>query len=399
MPTVIIGAGIIGVATAYYLSQSTEAEETHIVESSPELFASASGKAAGFLARDWFSPSLAKLGELSFDLHKQLAEEHEGYERWGYSRSSGTSLEETVGGGDGTDWLREGVSRSTAAARTAKGNGNGPAWLLNRDALDVMSDGSSTAQVDPLLLCQFLAGTCIGRGVHLHQPARVGSLTRSSTGSLSSIQIINTATNEAHTIPCTKLVLAAGAWTPEVYRVLFPASKIRIPVTALAGHSLVLRSQHWPPTLDETDDDNPMVRQDCHAVFTTDAEAGYSPEIFSRMPHGHIYLAGLNSSTYPLPAIANESVIDQTSIAVLKKTAHRLLGDEFEVVREGVCWRPVAQRGVPIVTSLADKGEKDVYVAAGHGPWGISNSLGTGFCVAGMVEGRDMSKYVGRLGF
>jgi len=117
------------------------------------------------------------------------------------------------------------------------------------------------------------------------------------------------------------------------------------------------------------------------------------------MPDGHIYLAGLNSSTYPLPKVANERVVDQKSIAILKRTAHRLLGDDFEVVRERVCWRPIAKRGVPLVTDLTEKGEVGVYIAAGHGPWGISNSLGTGFCVAGMVEGKDMTKYVGRLGF
>jgi len=340
------------------------------------------------------------LGALSFDLHKQLAEEHNGYRRWGYSPSSGISLEETPGGGDGTDWLREGVSRSTAAVRTAKGDGNGPAWLWNRDAFDVMSNGSSTAQVDPLLLCRFLLEECIGRGVHLHHPARPVSLSRSLIGSLQSIEIINTSTQETKILPCTHLALAAGAWTPEVYRTLFPKSKVRIPVTALAGHSLVLQSPHWPlPKLDKTEDNNPLVREDCHAVFTTDAEAGYSPELFSRMPDGHIYLAGLNSSTYPLPKVANERVVDQKSIAILKRTAHRLLGDDFEVVRERVCWRPIAKRGVPLVTDLTEKGEVGVYIAAGHGPWGISNSLGTGFCVAGMVEGKDMTKYVGRLGF
>ena len=52
--TVIIGAGIIGCSTAYYLSHSghTKPDNIHLVEASPELFASASGKAAGFLASD-----------------------------------------------------------------------------------------------------------------------------------------------------------------------------------------------------------------------------------------------------------------------------------------------------------------------------------------------------------
>lgn len=116
------------------------------------------------------------------------------------------------------------------------------------------------------------------------------------------------------------------------------------------------------------------------------------------MPDGCIYLAGLNSSTYPLPKIANERVVDDKSIAVLKKTAHKLLGDDFEVVREGVCWRPVARKGVPIIADLGDRGEEGVIVCAGHGPWGISNSLGSGYCVAKMVEGKNMERYVGRLG-
>ena len=116
------------------------------------------------------------------------------------------------------------------------------------------------------------------------------------------------------------------------------------------------------------------------------------------MPDGCIYLAGLNSSTYPLPKIATERVVDPKSVAVLMKTAHKLLGDDFEVVREGVCWRPVARKGVPIIADLANNGGEGVIVCAGHGPWGISNSLGSGFSVAKMVEGEDVERYVGRLG-
>ena len=116
------------------------------------------------------------------------------------------------------------------------------------------------------------------------------------------------------------------------------------------------------------------------------------------MPDGCIYLAGLNSSTYPLPLTPDERVIDATSIAVLKKTAHKLLGDDVQIVREGVCWRPVARKGVPIIADLSAEGEEGVIVCAGHGPWGISNSLGSGYCVAKMVEGEDVERYVGQLG-
>ena len=246
---------------------------------------------------------------------------------------------------------------------------------------------------------------CQSRGARFHQPAKAISITRSPSGTLSSLTILDTSTQESTTLPCARLVLAAGAWTPEVHRTLFPNSKTRIPITSLAGHSLVLRSPHWPPpALDSTDPINKADArpQDCHAVFTTDDEADYSPEIFSRMPNGCIYLAGLNSSTYALPKLATERVIDPKSIAVLKRTARRLLGDGVEVVREGVCWRPMARKGVPIIAELGGQGgeaeEAGVIVCAGHGPWGISNSLGSGYCVAKMVEGEDVERYVGRLG-
>lgn len=165
MATVIIGAGIIGSATAFYLSQEpsqTPASDIHIVESCPELFASASGYAAGFLARDWFSPASASLGALSFDLHKQLATEHDGAQKWGYCRSTSTSLVDTAGK-RGDEWLREGTSRAEAASLAANElvYSNGPAWLKRAKGgqVEVIGDGDSTAQVSvthppyPLVIC------------------------------------------------------------------------------------------------------------------------------------------------------------------------------------------------------------------------------------------------------
>lgn len=95
----------MGLSTAYYLAslsrQNPDAAPhiIHIVEPCPELFASASGKAGGFIARDWFSPALANLGSLSFDLHRQLAQEHDGRARWGWSESISYSLDRNAGAG------------------------------------------------------------------------------------------------------------------------------------------------------------------------------------------------------------------------------------------------------------------------------------------------------------
>lgn len=65
------------------------------------------------------------------------------------------------------------------------------------------------------------------------------------------------------------------------------------------------------------------------------------------------------------------------------------MGEDLVVEREGLCWRPVTKKGTPIISEI--NGEGGVWIAAGHGAWGISLSLGTGCVLAEMVEGRECS--------
>ena len=117
MAIVIVGAGIIGSAIAFYLTElgGIEPSSIHIIESAPELAASASGYAGGFLARDWFSAPSASLGALSFDLHAQLAAKYDGAKTWGYSKSTSYSLTSSKTSKRGEDWLTSGSSRVSSA--------------------------------------------------------------------------------------------------------------------------------------------------------------------------------------------------------------------------------------------------------------------------------------------
>ncbi len=153
--TVILSAGIIGVSTAYYLSDHQPPSTIHLVEPSPELFASASGFAGGFLAQDWFGPAVASLGALSYEQHRKLAESKGGREKWGYSRS--TSLSYTPASRDsksktrGDDWLRAGTSRAEAGTSAVVDDlaGKTPPWLRRRagDHVELIGDDGTTAQV------------------------------------------------------------------------------------------------------------------------------------------------------------------------------------------------------------------------------------------------------------
>lgn len=117
---------------------------------------------------------------------------------------------------------------------------------------------------------------------------------------------------------------------------------------------------------------------------------------------GDIYVAGLNSDTLPLPELASDASVNEHDVAELKKVAIDMLGvkgtkgEDLEVVRSGVCFRPVTASGKPIVSGVADGSlggvktgsEGGVFVAAGHGPWGISLSLGTGLVMSDMITGK-----------
>ncbi|TLD37630.1 fad dependent oxidoreductase superfamily [Venturia nashicola] len=405
--TVIIGSGIIGLSTAYYLSSpasKTRPQNIHLVESSPELFIGSSGFAGGFLAENWFAPTVASLGALSYSLHRSLATEHNGRERWGYCPSVALSLTqdtddeaESAIGGNGPDWLRDGSSRATTAGSQEAGAGERPEWL-NSEAgtLDGISEVGRVAQVDPRRLCEFLLEECLSRGVVLHQPARVVAITKNEENVLAGVVIQEEQGLEVK-VACTHVLITAGSWTPLVFQSLFPHSTLKIPVFALAGHSLLVKSPRWTRSQESGG---------CHAVFAADT-LGFSPEIFSRLGE-EIYMAGLNSKMMELPANAADVTTREEDIEKLRQAARTILGipqhENLEVIRESLCFRPITSSGRPVLSRVPDSelgglythggGRGGVFVSAGHGAWGVSQSLGTGMVMAEMMEGKTPSAKV-----
>lgn len=215
-----------------------------------------------------------------------------------------------------------------------------------------------------------------------------------------------------HLVPCTRLIITSGAWSPHIFSTLFQ-SKTRIPIAHLAGHSLLLK--------------NPFFREDveeeCHAVFAAD-NLGFSPEWFSRAG-GEVYLAGLNTTMIPLPETASDAQPNEKAMKQLRDCALEMMGSvdgrDVEVMRESLvsdravlisrgvdadlykqCFRPVTASGRPIISRITDdklgpgfktKGgsEGGVFIASGHGAWGITQSCGTGLCLTELVEGRETS--------
>ncbi|KAK1244554.1 hypothetical protein MKX07_003353 [Trichoderma sp. CBMAI-0711] len=426
--TVILGSGVIGLSTAYYLLQHQSGSTIHLVDSANELFASASGFAGGFLAKDWFRPELAALAALSFEEHRRLAEQENGRDNWGYAKSVTLSYDPDgsltmIGGGGkkkrGEDWLLEGTSRAGLVdARRELEDGEVPAWLrrTDGDSVRVIDDGSGTAIVDPLRFCKFLLEKVKAAGVQIHNPAVATRLETDEAGKLSGVAVSHPdGSDETVIIPASRVLLSAGCWTPHVFHDLFKNRYyIDIPIESLGGHSLVVKAPQKVTT--------------CHSVYTT--MDGLSPEVYSR-PDGVIYVAGVNHASIPLPKPRVKAVTFDESVQKLKDIARRLIAtpeggqeEDLEIVREGLCFRPITKRGTPYIARLPEDklgedfttarggggdgaeggsglglGGGGVFIAAGHGPWGISLSLGTGKVMAEMMSGKPLSADISSLGF
>ena len=452
MSTVILGGGIIGLSTAYYLSLSREANKSdnapiHIIDSASSLLLSASAYAGGFVALDWFSPESASLGALSFGLHRSLAKKHNGAKRWGYAGSHVYSLSVDDRGiskrgnkNAGEDWLSAGTSRAAVAppiSDAVEANGSGaqrdetmnpdgtPSWISPQanGTLDTIGLPSDCAQIEPRELCEFLLSECESRGVQIHLSSKPTSLTINSSGTISGVTLSSNLT-----IPCTNLILSAGPWTPSLFSTLFPSSSLRIPISPLAGHSLVFKSPRYktpfinPSSSSSSSSTDEKQQQLSYAIYCAPTRTfPYAPEAFARLARSgdpEIWIGGLNDSSLPLPETADDVKAlqrDTDAVADLRRTTVQLTGltkhgsddelneDDLETLREGLCFRPVSDTGVPIVSPVPEQklggGVKggNVYVASGHGPWGINMSLGTGLVVSEMVDGKRLSADVSGL--
>ena len=422
MGTIIIGTGIIGVSTAYYLSlEHPDPSQIHLIESSSKLFNSASGYAGGFLAKDWFTPAAASLGALSFRLHKELAEENDGAKKWGYAPSTALSLsiDEGVGVGTGVrgeDWLLGGTSRADLASGADKGvlGADGqPAWLTKQTngSLEVISGEGDCAQVEPRQLSEWMLAQCGERGVQLHMPSTVEKLLQTKDGAIEAVEVKNSEDSGTDFIPCKSLLLAAGVWTPRVFSKLFPNSKVKIPIIPLGGHSLLIRSPRHTHFHEET------MKGICHSMFAAPStKYDWAPEAISRTG-GEIFLAGLNTSDKAIPDTADQIEVEKEAINEIKRVGVQLMGlanpqldklneDDLDITRESFCFRPASSSGRPIVCKIGDSrlGKEiktqsggGVYIASGHGPWGISMSLGTGRVMAEIMSGIKPSADISRL--
>ncbi|KAI2610587.1 FAD dependent oxidoreductase [Hypoxylon sp. NC1633] len=448
----IIGGGIIGCCTAYFLTRHPSyTPETHritLLEASSSsaggrtpdstqdpatladpataskknpahegIAGGASGKAGGLLAL-WAFPS--NIVPLSFRLHDELAKEHGGDKRWGYRRCYASQIDCRARLPPGFDGSAVGGKNAGGAEPAGSGAGQGSKglhkdhkkdakalrklgvpedldWLDTNEALGAyegMGTLDNTAQVHPELFTRSMAQLAEDKGVKIVTGARVTSINKTADGkSVESVTYEKDGNEE--TLPTTDCVVAAGPWT----RRLLP----QIPVTAARAHSVVVKT---PKPVSAYALFTSIVLPPGFPAPTTKGAGGtpaahrpprgqqiVEPEIYAR-PDGTAYACGPTDTVAELPQTSADVEVDTARCDDIVYQIGGIsdeLGRDGQVLAKQACYLP---QGGPWIGKVGET--KGLVVAAGHTCWGIQNAPATGKLVSEIVlDGKPKSAKLG----
>ncbi|OJJ43829.1 hypothetical protein ASPZODRAFT_19131 [Penicilliopsis zonata CBS 506.65] len=392
---VIVGGGIIGCCSAYYLTRHPSydpARHSITLVEATEIAGGASGKAGGLLAL-WAYPS--NIVPLSYKLHADLALEHGGKERWGYREvgcgqvvARGRPLDKKTSNGETGESVS--LQKRSAASLSKLRSAGVPGdldWLVP-DLLrgyDSMSPPGETAQVHPYLFTTSIANLAEEKGAKIV----IGSVTdivRSPDG-VESVSYTDKKTGSSVSIPATDVVVAAGPWTKSV----FPPA----PISGTRAHSVVIRPTR--PVSAHTLFTNIEIPANFHSDKSSRPTVA-TPEIYAR-PDKTVYACGEGDHEVPLPDTTADVQVDQARCQDIIDQVGSI-SDELrdgEVTARQACYLPnvSAARGGPLVGHTGIKG---LYLAAGHTCWGIQNAPGTGKLISEFVfDGNAKSAKIGSL--
>jgi len=340
---------------------------------------------------------------LSYRLHAELAEEHNGEDKWGYRRihcgqltAKGRSQDQARD--KGTKENRDFVSlqkRSVQAIGTLRATGipRDLDWFAADSVRDYseMGDPDTTAQVHPYQFTSSMAKLAEEKGTKVI----LGSVTSidKPDGVVKSVTYKDKETSQTHTIPATDVIISAGPWTRSVYPLA--------PISAMRAHSVTIR---------------PSRPVSAYALFTEIAlpadfgRTGQStfvkrgkgktvtPELYAR-PNNEVYACGEGDHLVPLPKTTDEVVTDDARCQDIIDYVSSI-SDEMrdgEVTVRQACYLPNVD-GPASGPLIGETGVKGLLLAAGHTCWGIQNGPATGKLMSEFVfDGQAKSAGIGSL--
>ncbi|KAM7184349.1 FAD dependent oxidoreductase [Rhypophila sp. PSN 637] len=372
---VIIGGGIVGISTAYFLTRharyNAALHKITVLEAS-EIAAGSSGKGGGFLA-SWATPQC--LAPLSYELHKRLAEEHGGENKWGYRTVHAAEVKlrgrdltnedpDKVGIPADFDWLDPASIKSYHPVGTPADSAQVHPFLLTNALADVAKESGVKIILGHAKAINYTSSDSLG--IH------VGSVSYTPQGQPE---------NEMP-LPASDIVVAAGPWTSK----LLPQVKLLSP----KGHSMVIQPSN-----------NRTISP--HILFTEiqSPEVGtLTPDIYPRPRDSihdfdTIYTSAPDSYNDDLPSRASDTVIEKEGIDKLCKTVSSVAGviRDGKVIATQACYKAQirkheeGQEVGPIVGPVP--GIRGLWVATGLDEWGVQNGPGVGLLMSEMILDGD----------
>lgn len=364
---VIIGGGIIGCTTAYYLtrhpSYSPSTTSITVLEASVHGVAQgASGKAGGLVAK-WAFPK--NIVDISFPEHVKLANEHNGKERWGWrfvecgswegrGEDLGHHVDAVVGTGRslgkkaGLETPPEIVSRWDESVHPEDLN-----WVkedLTKSYRPMSEVPDCTAQVHPYLFTTSMMDLAAERGAT--QLRGSATTIEQENGHVTGVRYNDPSDGTSKVIPATHVLLSAGAWSSSIVPSL--------PVSATRAHSVTVRPK-------------PDVTIEPYVLFTDIALPDgreVTPEIYAR-PDNEIYACGPGDDS-PLPTNVDDVGVDQVECQSIwehvASISPKFRGATWE--KRQACFLPqVCINGGGPIIGEARKIARGLYVATGHTCW------------------------------
>lgn len=346
---VVIGAGIIGCATAAMLA---DRGASVVLLEGVDVGAGASGRNLGAVQHP-FDPVLAPLYHESLTRYRALAAQPE----------AGFSL-----GRDPAGLLLLNRDRE-AAARQAERLGEAvpelAPELLDPDELAAhepsLAPGCAAVRlatgypIPPASVTSAWAALAASRGVRL----AVGSPARPM---IVDGRAVGASLDDGTTVHAGAVLVAAGPWSP---RLVDPIGVWR-PIVVTWGVTLQLRLGAAAPTHIVEEDEVDAINRAAAATdrAATRASEEEPPSLFSIASAGGISTLG---STF-LPTEPDPALIEP--LLLRRATAFLPAVAEAEVLGRRMCARPQSIDGRPFIGPVA--GVEGLFVCAGHGPWGIS---------------------------
>ncbi|KAI1867876.1 hypothetical protein JX265_003929 [Neoarthrinium moseri] len=421
---IIIGGGIIGSTTAYFLTRHPSFNPSihHItVLEAASIAGAASGKAGGLLGL-WAYPQC--LVPLSYQLHADLAAEHDGVERWGYRKvgcgkitatlkakhlngspapkrqSNGLDLVKEENG-QPKEWVK--LPKQDQAASGLLKNSKLPSdldWVdgsLIREYAEMGAIGfTETAQVHPYQFTTAIAKLAQEKGVHFRLNSKATEINLNQTKTqVESVEYLDRASNQMRSIlGVTDVVVAAGPWAGR----LVPSSSVE----GLRAHSVIFEADVSPYAV-FTSISLPREWVPAHraAAGQKRTHMGYvDPEVYAR-PGREAYACGEPDPSAPLPETADLVECDEAQcddLAAYISTVSPVL-EAAPISAKQACYMPRHMRsGVEMGPLIGRTSVTGLWMAAGHTCWGIQNGPATGKLISEFIfEGEAKSANIDEL--